>query len=237
MKNCIRFVVLSVICALLVAPTAPAFAVSGGFGGKPGNPDSAVPRSKDIFIYTLKTGDSKSDEVLISNNTDTTQTIVFYPTDADISNTGAFTCKQRVEPKTDVGSWVQLAQQEVTLTSGTSTKVPFVVTVPQGVEPGEHDGCLAFEPKNDDGQAEGSVRIHTRSAVRMAITIPGDLRRNVDITSFAASTTSTGQWNFLLSVKNTGNVSADTKMSVRLTSLFGQTAYTNEGTYPVIAGQ
>ncbi len=234
----IKTLLVSIVTVMSLALMQPmvASAMVGGFGGKPANPDASVPRTKDIFIYTLKGGDTKADEVLISNNTDIPQTIAFYPTDAAISNTGAFTCKQRVEARQDVGAWVSLSQNEVTLEPGTSTKVPFTVTAPQGVAPGEHDGCLAFEPKDDDGHVEGNVRIHTRSAVRIAVTVPGDLRRNVDITAFSASLSSAGRWNYKLSVKNTGNVSADTKTTVRLNSLFGSTIYHNEGVYPVIAG-
>lgn len=222
------------ITAVLLSSVS--LAVTGGIGGRPAAPDSKVPRTNDIFIYTLKSNDTKKDAVLISNNTDTKQTIEFYATDAEITNTGAFTCKQRVEPKKDVGSWIHFGKSTVTLESGTNVKVPFTVQMPQHPEPGEHNGCLAFEPKNDDGEVEGNVRIRTRSAVRVAITVPGQLNRNVDITSFDVTATANGQQQFSLSIKNTGNVSADTKTFVELKTLFGMSVYQNEGTYPVIAG-
>lgn len=213
-----------------------ASAATGGLGGKPANPDPAVPRTKDIFIYTLKASDTKNDAVIVTNNTDETQTIELYPTDAVITNTGAFSCEQRVEKKSDVGAWIKLSKNEVTLAPGTNQEVPFVVTIPAQADVGEHNGCLAFEPKDNKGEVEGNVRIRTRSAVRVAVTIPGDLKKKVDITSFNVSTKPGGEQEYNLRIDNTGNVSADTTSYVTLRSLIGTEVYSNKGTYPVLAG-
>lgn len=224
----------SIVGVLLLSTSA--LAITGGLGGKPANPDPAVPRSHDIFIYTLKAQQSKDDAVVVANNTDKPQTIGLYTTDAVVTNTGAFSCEQRVESRDDVGSWIKLSKNEVTLQPGTNEKVSFKITAPKRVDVGEHNGCLAFEPKDNEGEVEGNVRIRTRSAVRVAVTIPGDLKKQVDITSFNVFTKPGGEQEFNLSISNTGNVSADTTSAVSLKTLIGTEVYANKGTYPVLAG-
>ncbi|KKW05236.1 MAG: hypothetical protein UY35_C0001G0127 [Candidatus Saccharibacteria bacterium GW2011_GWC2_48_9] len=178
---------------------------------------------------------TKEDAVLVTNNTDRVQTISIYPTDAVITNTGAFSCEQKVEDLDGVGSWIKLAKSEVTLQPGTDREVPFIITMPSRVDVGEYNGCLAFEPKGDEGEVEGNVRIRTRSAVRVAVTVPGDLKKQVDITDFSVTSKQGGRQDYTLSLENTGNVSADTTSIIALKSLAGTDLYSNKGTYPVLA--
>src|SRR5574344_1228113 len=79
--------------------------VFGAVGGRPANPDPDNPRTRSIFIYTLKAGESKSDQIYLSNNGDTAETVELFAVDGTVSNTGAYTCKQNVEPREDVGAW------------------------------------------------------------------------------------------------------------------------------------
>lgn len=232
--NKIKLLVFAVgVCVFLLPTSVQAL---GGFGGKPANPNPAVPRSKDIFVYTLAENERKQDEVLIANNTTKRQTIEVYPTDADISNTGAFSCRQKSDTPTGVGQWVKLEKREVTLEAGQSTRASFTLAVPASAAPGEHNGCFAFALKDDAGEVEGNVRIRTRSAVRIAVTVPGQLNRTVAITSYAVSQNAQGLQQFNVGLRNSGNISADTKVLVSLDTLFGVNIYRNEGVYPVIAG-
>lgn len=234
----IQKITLALLASLVVSTTvfsSVGFAVAGGIGGKPANPVSDIPRTKDIFIYTLEAKKTQDDAVLVTNNTDRVQTISIYPTDAVITNTGAFSCEQKVEELDSVGSWIKLAKSEVTLQPGTDREVPFKITMPSKVDVGEYNGCLAFEPKGDKGEVEGNVRIRTRSAVRVAVTVPGDLRKQVDITEFSVVSKQGGGQDYTLSLENTGNVSADTTSIIALKSLIGTDLYSNKGTYPVLA--
>lgn len=219
--------------AILMSLADPAAAV---IGGRPANPSDAEPRSRDIFIYTLKSGQSKRDSVLVTNNGDSKETIELYAVDSVLTNTGAFTCKQRVEPREKVGAWINLEQSEVTLDAGESTEVEFDIALPSSVDVGEHNGCIAFEVKGDEGTIDGNVRIRPRTAVRVAATVPGDLKREVAISAYdVAHDQGSGAQTFAMKLKSKGNVSTDVSVKVAMHSMFGVKVYENEGTYPVVA--
>jgi len=213
---------------------APLATASDSIGGRPALPRENEPRSQSIFIHTIKGGQTIDDKVLVANRSDKTQTIILYAVDAIPSNTGAFTCKQRVEETTDAGGWIKLAKNEVTLKANQSDIVNFTITAPKNADVGEHNACLAFESKEDDGELSGNLRIRTRSAVRVALTIPGNLHRELRIDSYTISQQNYHQ-QYAISIHNVGNVSADTDVQVRLRSLFGGTVYSNGGNYPVLA--
>lgn len=172
----------------------------------------------------------------MSNNTDTEQTINLYAVDGVVTNTGAYTCKQAAEAKTDSGAWIHLAKSQVTLAPSANEEVPFDITVPGNADVGEHNGCLVFARADDVGEARGNVRIKTRQAIRVVTIIPGELRRDVDFLSYA-TTGSRDQLQFMLSIKNSGNVSADVDTSVVVKDVFGNEVYKNGGQYPVLADQ
>ena len=226
-------VVMGGIMAVLSMPLS--VHAEGSIGGRPALPRKDEPRSQSIFIHTIKKGASVSDKVLVSNDSDTTQTITLSSVDAIPSNTGAFTCKQDAEAVTDAGGWISLDRHQVTLKAGASDIVDFTVTAPAKADVGEHNACIVLETKGDEGEVSGNLRIRTRAAIRVALTIPGTLHREVKIDSYGVTVENYHQ-RFGLTVHNTGNVSADTDVTVRLKSMFGETIYRNQGQYPVLPG-
>lgn len=230
----LAFVVLMVIAAL---QGSTAGAASNELGGRPTNPDPNNARSSSIFIYSLDKGQTQADSVTLVNNSSEKQNITLYAVDAATSNTGALTCKQEVEAKNSVGGWITFSESSIELDAKSKKDIPFNVTVPISADIGEHNGCLVIQPVNDEGRTiDGNIRIRTRSAIRMAITVPGDLKRDVTIQDFRI-TQSNGIQEYLLKLNNTGNVSADVMTSVTLRTLFGGMVFEDGGDYPVIANK
>lgn len=232
LQQCVLTAVAVLGTALLFALPAQA---AGSVGGRPGLPRDDEPRSQSIFIHTLAGGKSAKDKVLLSNRSDEPQIVEVYATDAIATNTGSFTCKQQVEDRTGAGAWIQLARQEVRLEAGEAELVDFTITVPGLADVGEHNACLAFTAKEDVQDVGGNLRIRTRSAVRVAITVPGELQRGINIANFAVNDDKNEQI-FTVQLRNNGNVSADTEVGVELQSLFGGVVYENGGQYPVLRG-
>ncbi len=216
-------------------PNASA-ATTGGIGGRPANPDSSNPRTQSIFILNANKGETKSDVILVSNNSDQTQTIELYAVDGIVTNTGAFTCSQESEAKQGMGSWTTVKKNELTLEAGKTEEVGFDVSMPANADVGEHNGCIVFQVAEDEGEASGNVRIRTRQAIRVVMTVPGDLKRDVEIEKFS-TVLADGNQTYTLELKNSGNVSADVDAKVYLTSLFGNVVYENGGGYPVLSDQ
>ena len=232
----IRISAIALFVAVCVVQPAGAVS-SGGIGGRPANPDPSNPRTQSIFIMTVDRGQSKQDAVDVINNSDITQKIKLYAVDGVVTNTGAYTCRQDAEARVGLGAWTHLDQSEVTLAPGKDIKVPFTVKMPSNADVGEHDGCIVFASADDTvNNSAGNVQLHTRQAIRLVATVPGDLKRDITIQSFDFEHTD-GKSLYSVALKNVGNVSADVDIKVSVRSLFGNLLYSNGGGYPVISNQ
>ncbi|MDN5819591.1 MAG: LysM peptidoglycan-binding domain-containing protein [bacterium] len=225
-------VIATIITAIGLAPLASA---SGGIGGRVTNPDPDNPRTNSIFVYSLKHGQTKTDQLTVINSTTEKQTISIGSVDGTVTNTGAYTCRQNAEPLNDSGGWVKLSKNKLTLKSGERRDIDFTVTVPQKADVGEHNSCLTLQ--SDEGESAGpGLHLRMRQAVRMAITIPGDLHRDLSIDSFSSSTKQ-GLAEYSMTVANKGNVSADVNMQVSLQTIFGREVDKVSGEYPVLPNE
>ncbi len=229
-----RVTTVAVIGALLL-PMAMAAAQAGGIGGRVANPDPDNPRSRSIFIYTLKQGEEKQDQLLVKNDTDKEQTIRIGSVDGVVTNVGDYTCREELEPVERSGGWVTLSKREVTLAPGEEELVDFVVKVPDNADVGEHNSCLTMQAVDEGEEVASGVRLHTRSAIRMSITIPGDLVRDISITEFTVSHAESRQ-DYTLTVTNKGNVSADIEMGVTVMSWLGNEVASDKRSHPLVPG-
>ena len=231
-----KLATFTIALAAIMALSGGVFAVqSGGIGGEPANPRADNPRTESIFIYELQPGEVQEDAVRLVNNTDEPKTLRVYPVDSLVSSGGAFGCEQRVEERDGVGTWVEMAQEEVVLEPLSTQEVDFTVTVPVTASVGEQNGCIAIE-EVDGGTQEvsNSVSLNFRSAIRLAVTVPGDIQRQLSIESLTV-TQSDDTVRATPAFTNTGNVSLDTDVNVKLNSLYGRTIATDNNTFPILS--
>lgn len=234
-----RFVLVFAL-AVLVSPVMTAAAQSGGIGGRVVNPDPENPRSQSIFIYTLEHGQTKEDQILIMNRTDEEQAITLGSVDGVVTNTGDYTCRQEAEPVEGSGGWVTLEKRQLILPANSEEIVNFTVTVPEGADVGEHNSCITIfqsDQEPAEGEQTGGIHIRMRQAIRMVVTIPGELKRDISIESFFV-TLGKGTQKYSLTAANKGNVSADVDMKVGLASrFFNKEIISVGGEYPVVPGE
>jgi hypothetical protein len=228
--------VIILLFLLLIAPVSIVHAVEyGGLGGVPANPDPDNPRTKSIFVYTLSPGQSKQDGINVVNNTGEVKTIEVYSADSEIASGGSFACRQKVESRNLVGKWITLTQNEVVLSPNSSQVVPFNVVVPNDANVGEHNGCIVIQEKQGgSGQAGNGVQLSFRSALRVAVTIPGDIVKDIQFSELTAKREAK-KYTLKAQLKNKGNVSLDTDIKVNVNSLLNKRVYQNGGTYPLLA--
>jgi LysM repeat protein len=231
---------VSLLVFALILPAMPVSAAQyGNIGGRPANPDPNNERSKSIFVHTIEPTTTASDGVQVINNTGQTKTLLVYATDGIVSSDGAFGCAQLVDEKKGVGTWIKLAESEVTLKSMTSKVVPFTMTPPPSAEVGENDGCIVVQEKNGPVQNVkkpdgGSLAISFRTAIRVAIQIPGDVQKHLRILGYAATPSDDGNYLLKPRVKNDGNVSLDTSITLYVHDLFGGQKYMHQQQYPTL---
>lgn len=232
-------ILLSTLLAFVISliPVAAMAVEYGGVGGRPANPREDNARSSSIFIYELEPGESYKDGVEVFNSTEQDRTIELAAVDSVLASDGAFSCAQNAESKVDVGKWIELESESVTIAAGESEVVNFTVTVPKDASVGEHSGCVTIQDTQKQASPEqGGVVLTFRSAIRVAVTIPGEIVKAVTVSNVSLQPNSedANLYTIQPAVVNTGNVSLDTTLSVRLVSLFGTTIDSKDATYPVL---
>lgn len=208
---------------------------AGSVGGRPANPKSDNPRTQSIFVFTLKPGQSAKDGVLVSNNTDQTQPIDVYATDSITSSGGAFACKQKVEPRKNEGGWIELEKQTVEVPARSNKVVNFTVEAPNNASVGEHNACIVIQSAKKQESAKEGMVLSFRSAIRVAITVPGEIKKQLDFQSFSHQQNG-GKLVASQTLHNGGNVSLDTTIDTKLKTIFGNTLEKQGGQYPIMPG-
>lgn len=235
-----RYSLITLFAALLVlTPASSAFAVLDytGVGGRPAYPRPDNPRTDSIFVHTIEPGESVAEGVRVINNTTEKKTLLVYSADYTPSSDGGFACKQFVEEKKEVGSWITLAKDEVTLEPYTNELVPFTIDVPEDAAVGEHDGCiLVQEKKAERGDSENKVGINLsfRTGLRVAVTVPGEIKKELEIVGFDILPSDQGAILLNPRLRNIGSVSVDADVQVLTKYFFGKTYAENGGTYAVL---
>jgi len=214
-----------VFTALLIGLLSIAFfmqsalaAEFGGFGALPAQVEGEELR--DWFVYEISEGESIEDVVVIKNNTDAAANFYVYSADSSNSSGGGFAAKQRSEEMSAVGSWINLNLEDESvaqklqddgsflLSSGDSLEIPFELNVPEGVDVGEHTGGVMIEPANGASEDGSGLQLSLRTGVRVYITVPGVILRDLKISNFAVNNNpELVVYDSFLSVENLGNVS------------------------------
>lgn len=210
-------------------------------GANPAYPKADNPRSANIFILELKPGETAKDGIRISNPTKITRTVNLGAVDTIAAVDGSFSCKQNTEKKTGVGSWIKLDKQQITLAAGQDEVVDFTVTAPLGSGPGEHGGCITFQDTKSyadtSNKSAAGIKLGFRGAVRMAVTVPGEIRKQLSIVRIDTKRNEDGSYMVSPVAKNTGNVSLDVQARAQIRSFFGQKSRVlDDAKYPIMPG-
>ncbi|MCK5460040.1 LysM peptidoglycan-binding domain-containing protein [Candidatus Parcubacteria bacterium] len=196
-----------------------------GVGGRPAYPDLSNPQTQSIFIYSLNPGQIKEDGVLIINDTKETKTLFVYSADSSPATGGSFACKQFGEENKNVGSWIKLEKNEVVLDPMKSKIIPFTVTVPQDIESGEYNGCIAIQEKKPPQKLKGGIRLSTRMAIRVGVVIDGGLIKKLIISDFKISPNPNGGYFTTPYLENKGNISIESDIQLVTRYIFGLKLY------------
>lgn len=160
---------------------------AGGFAVQPSGPDG--PGGRDYFVYTLKVGEVYGDTVAISNLSDQTATFAVYPTDAQNTTDGSFSLLREEDDPSDVGAWVELGATQWTVEPGTRVDIPFQVTVPADVAPGDHVGAIVAQKIDDpDNPNDGiGLDVRVRVAARLYVRVDGPVNPSLAIDDFTVT--------------------------------------------------
>lgn len=168
-----RRLILIVLAALLLAPTALAATKGPVFGLRAvGNP------KRGYFIYALAPGGTKRGAVIVSNTGTASGTVKLFAADATTGKTSGTVYLTDQKP-VRAGAWITLDETELTLAPGAHKQVGFTVNVPQGVQAGQWVGGVVAEtthqvtgPKSKQ-KANVQIRIRDLTIVAVQVNVPG----------------------------------------------------------------
>lgn len=204
--------------------TSRAFAVTeGSLGAYPTNYDVSNPKTKSWFIYELKPGETKDDSITIVNNTDKTLDVKVYPVDATTTNDGAFALLNENQKQSDVGSWVHLSKNIVTIPPRDRRDVPFTISIPNNTTVGDHaGGIIVQEAKTASQGSEGiGLNIISRVGTRIYETVPGQQVVSLDLRGLAYKIGS-NHLVFTFTLENKGNIILTPTGSVEVKEISGK---------------
>ncbi len=181
------------------------------------------------FEYSVDPGTQITDSVVITNAGETAAEFIIYATDAiNEPETGAFgLLASDVEPA-DVGGWITLVDEKLTLQPGTQATVPFNLLVPSDADPGEHIAGIVASVittgENDEGAA---VTLEQRVGARVYLNVSGAQVASVELAGVTSSFTPSlnpfapGELVVAFDLRNTGNQRLDVLPTIAVTGPFG----------------
>jgi LPXTG-motif cell wall-anchored protein len=166
----------ALFCAAALGATSAAADGQASFAVKPVAYDPSLPATKSYFILTAKPGQEIADRVRVVNTGTAAGTAYLYAVDATTGQTSGAVYLSRSKPRRDVGAWIRLAGERVTLAPGAQAIVPFTIRVPVGVRAGDHVGGIVAENsaiQHSTGHGALQIRIKHLTIAAVELQLPG----------------------------------------------------------------
>jgi len=244
---------LTAVVAVGGSPAALAAVTAPSAGGTPmarslsARPDSAQPPvqpgqtrwtvhpstpnvldSRPDFNYTgVESGAKISDYVAVVNESLHTQVFAVYASDAYITSTGAYDLLPAGQQPTKVGAWIHLAKTSANLKAGHQAIIPFTLTVPDNVAPGDYSGGIVAQITVP---GKGGIKVDERVGARVYVRVAGKLAPSLGVSSLLTSYHGTvnpaggGTATVTYTVTNTGNVRLGYEQQVTVSGWLGASA-------------
>ena len=180
------------------------FALSNGSVGIMPSSDYGA---RDWFIYNLNPGETASDYVVISNDSDNEQHVTIHAYDSEPSNIGGFALSGPNSDQKGIGIWLIPEETEATLAPGEVKKVKFTISIPKDADVGEHSGAITVQTAPKELKGSSGISIGTRVGARVYETVPGKIIKKAKLVSFTLTDwMDRGYIQLDLAAKNEGNV-------------------------------
>jgi hypothetical protein len=119
------------------------------------------PTTRGYFTYTAYPSTQLQDGLQVINTGSVRGTLQLYPVDATTGASSGTEFLSATAPRHDVGAWIKFSQQQVTLNPGQSQDVPFTLTLPAKMRPGQHGGGIVAEVLKQQQQVHTDAKSTT----------------------------------------------------------------------------
>ena len=211
----------------------PASAASNGLWSVfPTTLHGQAPRA---FVRPMLTpGKGYEDSVTVANYTSAPLTFNLYSADAINTRGGGLSLKRRTDLQTDIGKWIRLPYQRLTVPAHGASIVPFIVEAPINATPGDHVGGIVAEDTQGTTTKSGSVPVTVIEAVGVRVygRVVGPLHPELALSHVSLHVSESAGAQFGGSVdtyvrftlRNSGNTVLSPRTRVVLASPFGTAA-------------
>ncbi len=209
----------------LASSTAHADSGHANFALQPVLYDPSNPLTESYFIFDNKPGTVITSRVRVTNSGTAKGSASLYPVDATTGQTSGAVYLNQNDPRKDVGSWLKLGVQQVTLNPGQSQVVSFQVTIPATVRPGQHLGGIVAEnlTQSSSPQSNSAIQIKVKNLtiVAVQVNLPGAPVEQLAGTGVQAGGDHSYQ-QLLLGLSNTGTVMLKPSGTLQVANAQGQ---------------
>lgn len=181
-----------------VTPTkgTPLFGLRPGLYGR-------TTLEKGHYQYAVNPGATVDDTVEVLNLTNEPMTLKLYGADLD-QKQSAVSAAQATDEQKGVGKWLVLDRTEINLGPRDTTKIPFQLSVPTDVRPGDHLGAVVASTMTGERQP-GSFAVESRVGLMVRVRIPGEAILDAELGPLEAASAG-GDRRFTVEVRNTGTL-------------------------------
>lgn len=179
------------------------------------------------LAYTGEPGAVIEDGVTVFNLGNDVLNFRIYATDAANDPSGAFTLLAGDVAPTDVGTWVTVAQENVTLAPGMAATIPITIAIPDDASPGDHTGGVVAASATIGTTDDGSILNVDRSVgTRLYLRVAGPIRPELAVEQLATSYDGSinpldGSTRVTFRIQNRGNVRLAGTHQVTVAGPFG----------------
>jgi len=212
----------TIVVGLIISMVSTAvLAVSGGSLSVFPADNKEHPGTRSWFVYEADPGTVIKDKVEIFNQDDQATTVNVAVLDGATTNDGGYTLVGAIDQNKDIGTWAQLSKTQVTLPAKSKTTIDLTITVPENADVGSHaGGVVAWRSTDGEPRGDAQLKVVTRVAARMYLTVPGDIIRKLDISNVRHTITK-GVLYFHMTFHNDGNVTLTPEANISLRGIFG----------------
>jgi hypothetical protein len=205
----LRLAVCAAAAATLLSATPAAAAPSGTVTWGVAPSTAKGPDGRSSFDYETEAAKAVKDYVAVTNDSAGPATFKVYASDAVNTPTGGFDLLAGDDKPTDVGAWVRLAKQTITIPGHARANIPFTLTIPANATPGDHVGGIVAVLQDT---SKAAIKVDHRVGSRIYLRVRGALAPSLAVTGLGVTYHSTinpfggGDVTAEYDVRNTGNV-------------------------------
>lgn len=178
------------------------------FGLQPVYYDPSDPLTRSYFIFDSRPGMALHSQFRITNSGTVTGVAMLYAVDATTSQTSGAVYLSRTASQRDVGTWIALGIHQVTLAPGQSQIIPFQVSIPVTVRPGQHVGGIVAENLQPGHSSQGNsihINVQNLTIIAVQLNLPGPQIEQLIATGITPGGTNNYQ-TLQISLRNSGTV-------------------------------